>query len=127
TSWTGKTDHAFRLSDNNVAQRSEAGHDSSGGRICKNRKVWEPFLGVSRERAACFCHLHQAQHSFVHGRAAGSSNDDDRAALSRAIFNRSGNFLAYDRTHGRSEKTEVHRRDGHLVAVKNSISSNHSV
>src|SRR6266496_4201574 len=123
----GESDHAFGLSDNNIAQRRETGHDSSGSWICKNRNVWEPFLGVSRQRAACFCHLHQAQHSFVHARAAGSRNDDDRAALGCAIFNRSSNLLANDRTHGRSEKTEVHHRDRHFVAVKNSIATYYSV
>src|SRR2546423_14062231 len=81
----GKTDHAFGLSDNNVAQRSEAGHDSSRSRICKNRNIWEPFLGVPGESAACFCHLHQPQHSFVHARPARGSTEDDPPALSRPL------------------------------------------
>src|SRR5206468_9081673 len=35
--WPCEADHAFGLSDNNVAQRSKAGHDSSSSRVCENR------------------------------------------------------------------------------------------
>src|SRR5882724_13126795 len=82
---------------------------------------------MSREGAACFCHLHQAQHSLVHARAARSSNNNNRAALGSAMFNCSRDLLTDNGPHGRSEKTEIHRRDGHLVTIENSMSTDHSI
>src|SRR5437660_7960630 len=124
---SGETDHASWLRNDNIAQRRKAGHHSGSSRVCKNRNVRKPFLAMLRECAACFRHLHQAQHSFVHARATGSSNNDHCTALGSAILHRSRNFLANDRSHGRREKTEVHHCTSNLVAVQNSIATDHSV
>src|SRR5437763_15268014 len=80
-----------------------------------------------RECAARFCHLHQAQHSFVQPRSAGSSNYDHRAALRRSIFNHPRNFLTNYRPHGCGEKTEIHYGDGHLVSIENAMPTDHRV
>src|SRR6266446_3952301 len=124
---SGETDHASWLRNDNIAQRRKAGHHTGSSRVCKNRNVRQPFLAMLRECAACFRHLHQAQHSFVHARAAGGSNDDHGTALRGTVFNRSRDFLTNHRSHRRSEKTEIHNRDRHLVAVKNSVACDDSV
>jgi hypothetical protein len=76
---------------------------------------------VTRQRATGFGHLHEAQHPFVHARAARSSNNDDCAALGRAVFNRPGDFLPNDRAHCCREKTEIHHCDGDFVAVEDAM------
>ena len=124
---SGETDHASWLRNDNIAQRRKAGHHTGSSRVCKNRNVRQPFLAMLRECAACFRHLHQAQHSFVHARATGSSNNDHCTALGSAILNRSRDFLTNHRSHRRSEKTKIHHRDRHLVAVKNSVACDDSV
>jgi hypothetical protein len=43
------------------------------------------------------------------------------AALGGAVFNRPGNFLPNDRAHRCREKTEIHHRDGDLVAVEDAM------
>ena len=60
---------------------------------------------MASERAACFRHLHQAQHSFVHARAAGSRDDDDRAAFGGPVFDRARDSFADDRSHRGGEKS----------------------
>jgi hypothetical protein len=82
---------------------------------------------MTGKRTARFCHLHQAQHSFVHASATGGSDDDDSAALSSPIFNRARNFFADDRSHRRGKKAEIHNGDGDLMAVKDAVSADHSV
>src|SRR5712692_9933504 len=82
---------------------------------------------MARERPSRFGHLHQAQHSFIHTRPAGSGDDDDGRVFSSSIFNRARNSLTNDRAHRSSEKVEIHDCDGDLIAVKNSVSADHSV
>jgi len=57
----------------------------------------------------------------------GSSNNDNPAAVGGSVFNRPRDFLADHRSHRRSEKTEIHHCDCHLVAVKNSKACDHSI
>src|SRR5262249_28922353 len=52
---------------------------------------------------------------------------DDCAALSRAVFDRARDFLANNRAHRGSEKTEIHDRDRDLIAVENAVSADHSI
>src|SRR5207302_6906721 len=64
---------------------------------------------------------------FIHARSAGSGDDDHGRAFGSSIFNRARNSLTNDRAHRRSEKVEIHDRDGDLISVKNSVSADHRV
>ena len=79
--------------------------------------VGQTTLRVIRERGAGFGHLHQAEHPFIHPRAAAGGNDDDGQFLFRAAFNQPRQFFADDRTHRAAEKIKIHhaQRDAVLA------------
>src|SRR5207248_2614876 len=82
---------------------------------------------MTRESAARFSHLHQAQHSFVQASATGGGNDDDRGAFGGSIFNRAGDSFADNRAHRGSKKPEIHDGDCDLIAVEYSVAADHGV
>ena len=125
--WSGETDHAFWFGNDHVAQRSKTGHDAGRGWIRENRNVRQLLFCVAGQRTTGLRHLHEAQHSFVQTRAPGCGNNDDRATLGRAVFNRTRDFLSNDGAHRSCEKPKIHHRDGYLVAVENAVSANHGV
>ncbi len=47
--------------------------------------------------------------------------------LRGGVFNGARNFLADDRAHGGSQKTEIHHRDRDLVAVENAMPADHCI
>ena len=61
--------------------------------------VGQVVLRVIREGGGSLRHLHQAEHAFIHPRAAAGGNDDDRQPLFRAAFDEPRQFFADDRTH----------------------------
>src|SRR5262249_20635240 len=52
---------------------------------------------------------------------AGCGDNDNRAALGGAVFNCACDFLADDRAHRGSEKTEIHHRDRDLIAIEDAM------
>src|SRR5437763_531995 len=82
---------------------------------------------MPRECAAGFRHLHQTEHAFVHARAAGSRNDNDRGAFLRSKLNRARDSFADDGTHGGREKSEIHYGDRNFIAVDHSMAANYGV
>ena len=61
-----------------------------------------------RQRAASLGHLHEAQHSLIHPRAAAGGDDNHGQALVRAGLNEPRKFFTDDRTHRAAEEAEVH-------------------
>ena len=82
---------------------------------------------MTGECAARLRHLHQTEHAFVHTRAAGSRNDDDRGVFIGAVFDRARDPFPNDGAHGRGEKSEIHCRQRNLVTVDHSMAANDSV
>ena len=76
---------------------------------------------MAREGAAGFRHLHQAEHAFVHARAAGRRDDDHGRCSSVPYSIAARDSFADDRAHRRREKTEIHHRDGDFVAFDHSV------
>src|ERR1700719_1734840 len=116
--WPGKSDHAFRLGQDEIAERSEAGHDSSGGRMGENGNVGQSRFRVTTQSPAGLGHLHQAEHPFVHPCAAGRRDDDNGSPILGAALDQTGYFLTDDGTHGGGQETKIHRGDGDWSALK---------
>ena len=72
-----------------------AGH----GRIGQDADVRQLGFGVISQRAAGLGHLHQAEHAFIHPRAAAGGNDDDRQSLVRRRFDQARQLFADHRPH----------------------------
>jgi hypothetical protein len=72
-------------------------------------------LRVIRERGGSLGHLHQAEHAFIHPRAAAGGNDDDGQFFFRAAFNQPRQFFADDRTHRAAEKIKIHHAERDAV------------
>src|SRR5690349_14979772 len=68
---SGESYHAFGFCQNEIPQRSEACHNSGGGRMGDNRDVRLSSFGMTGERSACLSHLHQAKHPLIHPSTSG--------------------------------------------------------
>ncbi len=92
----------------------------------QDRDERQTGLGVTRKRAAGLRHLHQAEHAFVHPRAARGGKDQHwDAALGRA-FDGARDLVADDGTHGAAEKIEIHDRDGYRVSLNLAEAADHA-
>jgi len=80
-------------------------------------------LGVERQGAAGFCHLHQAQHALIHPRATGGTNKNNRHFLLGGKLNDAGDFFTDDRPHRCGEEVEIHDAEADGMAVDFSTAS----
>jgi len=113
-----KSYHAFRLSQDEIAERSEAGHDTRRGWMGENGDVRQSCFGVATQRPAGLCHLHEAKHPFVHAGAARGGNDDYWPPILRAALDQAGYFFTDDGTHRCGKETKIHSSDGDRFSLK---------
>ena len=111
----GETDHRARFGENEIADTGEAGHDTGVSWMGENADVGQFCLRMIRECAAGLCHLHEAEHAFVHARAAAGGNDDDREIFRGAEFDQASEFFADDGAHRTAEETEIHDAKSNFV------------
>lgn len=125
--WSRKSDHATWLSEVDVADSSEGGGDSSRGRVSENREVGQGGFLMTRERATGFGHLHEREHPLLHACTGGSRDHDDGPLFFGGSFDGSGDFFAYNGTHGTGKEFEVHYGDGDREAVDGSAPSDDGI
>src|SRR5215469_11689629 len=58
--WSGEPNHAFWLRQDDVPERSEAGHYSGSGWVGQNDEIGKAELGMACQGGAGFGHLHEA-------------------------------------------------------------------
>src|SRR4051812_26454841 len=79
------------------------------------------------EGAAGLGHLHEAEHAFVHTRAPGGRDNDDRAMVVGPVLDRARDAFADYRAHGRGEESEIHHGDRDFVALDHSVTAKNGV
>ena len=79
------------------------------------------------ERSACFRHLHQTEHAFVHPRTARSRDDNDRGVFVGAVFDYARDPFANDGAHRRGEKSKIHYGERDLVTINHSMAANDGI
>jgi len=104
----GETDHRARLGQDQIAEARVARHNARRGRMREDADVGQIFLRVIRECSGSFRHLHEAEHSLIHPRAAAGGDDDDRQRFFRPALDEPGQLFADDRTHRAAEKIKIH-------------------
>src|ERR1035437_4916101 len=78
---TGETDECVRLGEVDVTDDRERGEDAAGRGIGHDRDVRDPGGPDALDDAHRLDELHQRVGAFLHARAAGRGNDDQRDAL----------------------------------------------
>ena len=81
----GEADQRLRLGDHHVAEEGEARRHAAHRRIGQHADVGQPRLGQPGQRGIGLGHLHQRQQPFLHARAAGGGEADERRLLLDAV------------------------------------------
>ncbi len=107
----GEPDDRAGLGQDDVAEHRERRRHAAGRRIGQHDDVGQPrFLdhvgGDDRAR-----HLHQRQDAFLHARAAGGRNDDQRRLALDGAPRRRDERLADGHPHRAAHEREIERRD----------------
>ena len=100
-----------------VAQRSIACHYTRRGGVGEHRDAGKPRRAVQGESPAGLCHLHEAEHTFIHPRAAGSADDDNGPFLLRRKLDGASDLFPHDGSHGGCEEVKVHHRQPDRMAI----------
>ena len=97
--------------DVEVAEHGEAGGDAAGGRVGEHADVGQAEIVHLREAGGDLGQLHQADDALHHARAAGSGEDDKRAARLQAAVDGAGDGFADDRAHAATDEAVFHGAD----------------
>ena len=84
----------FWLGNYNVSQHGKTGGDAAGGRVGQNRDVKLSRFPVAFQSPGNLGHLHQAKHSFLHSRTAGSADNDHGQVFSGGVFDEAGQLFS---------------------------------
>ena len=125
--WTGKADHRLRLRQGNVAEGSEAGHDTGGRGVGQDSDVGKASLGMAGEGAACLGHLHEREHPLVHARPPGGTDNDHRSFCLRGGLDDPGDLLADHGSHGGGQKGKIHHGKPDGMAAHGSRTGDHGI
>ena len=77
--------------------------------------VGQSVLRVVGEGGGGLGHLHEAEHAFIHPRAAAGGNDDDGQFLFRCALDEPREFFADDRAHRAAEEIKIHHAEPRAV------------
>jgi len=96
---SGKSDEGFWFSEDDIGDGCVAREDSSHGRVGEDGDVGDSVLPAAVNGGGGFCHLHEAEETFLHAGSTGGTEDDDGALELNAALEGSGDFFAVDRSH----------------------------
>lgn len=122
---SGKTDQSFRFRQHNIAQGCKTGGNTTGGGMSQVADKQSALAGEHFQSRAGFGHLHQAENAFLHTGTAAGAEDDQRQALLRGIFNSTGYFFTYARTHAAHEEPAIQHAHHTGMAVDFTVSGHH--
>ena len=115
--WPSETDECLGFCEDQVAHAGVAGHHACVVGIGEDADVGKLRFGMVAECGAGFRHLHQAEHAFVHPRAAAGGDDDDGQTFFCSRFDEAREFFADDGSHRAAEKAEVHHAEGDAMCA----------
>ena len=115
---TGEADQRARLGDVDVAQHGVGRGDAAGGRIGQHDDVGLAGLAQHLHRHRGARQLHQRQDAFLHARAAGRREHDERRALLDRGLEPLDDGLARRHAERAAHEIEILHRDHHRQAVE---------
>src|SRR6185437_12326761 len=122
-----ETDQRLGFGDVDITQHRETRGHAAGGRVRQHHDVWQPGRAQARERGGSFGHLQQRLQAFLHARAAGGGEADERLLVAQCGFGRARDLLTDHRTHRAAHVTEFERAGDHRHALEAAFDGNQRV
>jgi len=114
---SGKPDQRLRLGNDDISQHRHAGGDAAERGIGEDRDERQFGLAQLRNRGRGLGHLHQREDAFLHARAPGRSDQDDRQLQFQRPVDRAAELFPDHRPHTPAHKAEIEDTEHHTAPV----------
>ena len=105
----GEANKRVGLGDLHIAQHRVGGGHAAGRRVCQHHDIGQARLFQHLDRHGRARHLHQRQDAFLHPRATGGGEKDERAAKLNGLFGPGDDGVADIHAHRAAHEREILR------------------
>ena len=123
----GKADQRVRLGNLDVAQHRIAGGHAAGGGIGEHHDIGQAGFLELLDAHGGARHLHQAQDAFLHARAAGRGEHDERALGRERRLHARQEGLTHAHAHGAAHEGEILHAHNGALGVDTAIGNQHGI